>query len=58
MNTLSSAVRLVNKMKEEVKSEEMNELSEIISKSVTQQFVLLHRCRKFMDSVRFARFCW
>ena len=57
MNSLSSAIRLVNKIKEEVKSEEMNELSEVISKSVTQQFVLLYRCRKFMDSVRFCLLC-
>ena len=51
LNSLSAAVRAVQKMKEEKESAELTEVNELLSKSITQQFALLHRVRKFMDTV-------
>ena len=38
-------------MKEGQETEQMKELSDDLSKAITQQFVVLHRMRKFMDTV-------
>ena len=51
MNSLSAAMRALQKMKDSEEQKELSELSELLSKSITQQFALLHRVRKFMDTV-------
>ena len=51
MNSLSDALQVLNKMKEGQETEQMKELSDDLSKAITQQFVVLHRMRKFMDTV-------
>lgn len=52
LNTLSNAIRVMNEIKEEKgEDEKLKELSELVTKSITQQFSVLHRVRKFMDSV-------
>lgn len=42
----------MNEIKEEKgEDEKLKELAELVTKSITQQFSVLHRVRKFMDSV-------
>lgn len=38
-------------MQEEKEDEQLKEVADLLSKSITQQFTVLHRVRKFMDTV-------
>lgn len=51
MNSLSDALQVLNKMKEGQETEQMKELTDDLSKAITQQFAVLYRMRKFMDTV-------